>query len=226
MLSVYWDYKCQNMNVITFVQIGSIEWFVYENDAIVIHEMFGKEIKKFSKFLMIHFWASELPIIKAELFKHRIPMHFMSEVDDWAYKNKNKIIKREVTEVINPAVYLEFTPEEAEPSQRFLVAIYSRKTKYGVAVIDCQTNRYYLEEVLEGDLRRVLNKFKPVEVVLAKGTMKEEKKLIKQVSNPYITDIEFDVKSLEEMVYDMKSNNGSKVFDTLLEMVCSHTEVP
>ena len=48
------------MKEVLFVQIGKMEYFVYENDAIMFHELFGKELGKFSKFLSVHLWPSEL----------------------------------------------------------------------------------------------------------------------------------------------------------------------
>jgi hypothetical protein len=39
-------------------------------------------------------------------------------------------------------------------------------------VVNCTVNKYYMEEVSVGELRRVLNKFKPHEVVIAKNNLR------------------------------------------------------
>lgn len=55
-LKVYWKYKAEHMNALVFVQMGRIEFHAYENDAIRLNELFGKNISKFSKYLMVHYW--------------------------------------------------------------------------------------------------------------------------------------------------------------------------
>ncbi len=57
MLKVYWETKSKNMNAIIFLQFGKMEFFAFENDAIILHEMFKKKLKKFSQFLMVGFWC-------------------------------------------------------------------------------------------------------------------------------------------------------------------------
>jgi DNA mismatch repair ATPase MutS len=57
MFKVYWDVKCKNMNAIIFVQIGGMEFFAFENDAILLHEMYKKKLKHFSSYIMVNFWC-------------------------------------------------------------------------------------------------------------------------------------------------------------------------
>lgn len=55
-MRVYWEVKCKNMNAVVFLEFGRMEFFAFENDAIKLHEMFKKRLKRFSKFIMVNFW--------------------------------------------------------------------------------------------------------------------------------------------------------------------------
>lgn len=37
MFRVYWETKSKNMNAIIFLQFGKMEYFAFENDAIILH---------------------------------------------------------------------------------------------------------------------------------------------------------------------------------------------
>lgn len=52
------------MNAIIFLQFGKMEYFAFENDAIRLHEIFKKKLKKFSSFLMVNFWCKEILVAK------------------------------------------------------------------------------------------------------------------------------------------------------------------
>lgn len=78
MFKVYWETKCKNMNAIVFVMIGKMEFFAFENDAIVLHEMFKKRLKHFSSFLMVNFWCKEIILAKQELFDRGVPVLMMN----------------------------------------------------------------------------------------------------------------------------------------------------
>lgn len=74
MLRIYWEYKSKNMNCVIFVQIGTVEFFAFEDDAIRLHELFKKRLKKYSSYLMVNFWSKEIELAKIELFERKIPV--------------------------------------------------------------------------------------------------------------------------------------------------------
>lgn len=45
------------MNAVIFLQLGTVEFFAFENDAILLNEIFKKKLKHFSSFLMVNFWS-------------------------------------------------------------------------------------------------------------------------------------------------------------------------
>lgn len=87
MFKVYWETKSKNMNAVIFLQFGKMEFFAFENDAIILHEMFKKKLKKFSSFLMVGFWCKEIVVAKQELFDKGIPVLMMNEFHDPVYRN-------------------------------------------------------------------------------------------------------------------------------------------
>lgn len=202
------------MNAVVFVQMGRIEYHAYENDAIKLNELFGKNIGRFSKCLMVHFWEKELELIKAELYRLKIPMHFMNEIEDPEYRELHKLIRREVTEVVNPAVNITYTNDQIKDSERYLLTIFKSATeeRYGLAMVNCSVNKYYVEDVSKGELRRVLNKFKPTEVVTVKGNLRDEKKMLRQISNPYLYEMEYEQQSPTVMLEKFQIHNDSPVF--------------
>lgn len=71
-----------------------MEFFAFENDAIKLHEMTKKKLKRFSKFLMVNFWYKEIEDVKKELFRMKIPVLVMNEIEDRKYKEENGLIRR------------------------------------------------------------------------------------------------------------------------------------
>lgn len=60
MMRVYWLTKSRNMRAVVFLMLGKVEFFAFENDALVLSDLFKKKIKKYSKFLMVNFWYKEI----------------------------------------------------------------------------------------------------------------------------------------------------------------------
>jgi DNA mismatch repair ATPase MutS len=133
MLQVYWRVKCKNMNTIVLIEMGR-EYMTLENDAIRLHEIFKKKLIKFSKFLMIYFWGKETEIAKKQLFDMKIPVLIMNEFEDPEYREKYGMVRREVAEVLTPALHLSY--EDQVPRSRLLLAIYHRDSKFAALVLD------------------------------------------------------------------------------------------
>lgn len=109
-MEVYWREKSQYMRAVIFVQFGYMDYHVYENDAILFHELFGKNVGRYSKYLVVKLYPSEVADYTAKLYKMNIAMRFLEEVEDKEYRKKYKIIKRVVKRVINPGVHIDFDP--------------------------------------------------------------------------------------------------------------------
>lgn len=73
-------------------------------------------------------------------------MHFMNEIEDPEYREIHKLIRREVTEVVNPAVNITYTNDQVKDSERYLMTIFKSPTeqRYGLAVVNCSVNKYYV----------------------------------------------------------------------------------
>ena len=86
MFRVYWQTKSKNMNAVIFLQFGRMEFFAFENDAIMLSEVFKKKLKHFSSFLMVNFWCKEILLAKQELFERNVPVLMMNEIEDKEYR--------------------------------------------------------------------------------------------------------------------------------------------
>ena len=86
MMKVYWEKKSKCMNSVMFVQIGSMDFLCFEKDAMIVHELFKRALRKFSIFLMCSFWKTEMEMVKLDLFERNIPVAMMTEIDDEDYK--------------------------------------------------------------------------------------------------------------------------------------------
>ena len=56
MMKVYWRLKSRNMNSLILVQLGRVEFLAFEDDALKIHEIYKKPLRKFSKFIRCNVW--------------------------------------------------------------------------------------------------------------------------------------------------------------------------
>ena len=52
------------MKAVVFLEFGKMEYFAFENDAILLNEITKKRLKKFSSFIMINFWSKEIEVVK------------------------------------------------------------------------------------------------------------------------------------------------------------------
>lgn len=57
---VYWQVKAKNMNCVIFMEIGKRQYTAFEDDAILICDIFKKAPKITSKFLTVSFWFKEI----------------------------------------------------------------------------------------------------------------------------------------------------------------------
>lgn len=67
----------------------------------------------------------------------------------------------------------------------------------------------------KGELRRVLNKFKPTEVVIVRGNLQEEKKMLKQISNPYLYEMDWKPQPSSDLIEKFLQFNDSPVFEAM-----------
>ena len=189
MLRIYWEFKSKNMNCVILVQMGHIEYLAFEDDAIKLHEILKKPLKKFSKYLMVNFWSKEIELAKVELFERRIPVLMLNEVEDAAYKEANGIFRREINEVITPSIFLSMEPKQF--MERSMLVIFNHGDKCGIVCVDVDTTHFYLEQPEDKahenmhEIRGIVNRYRPAEVLLQKAD-KEIKNMSKQICNPYI----------------------------------------
>lgn len=93
----------------------------------------------------------------------------MNEIEDPEYRAVHGIIKREISEVITPALHPSMHTNTAG-RERLLLALYKEADAFGIVLLDGQTNQVYTEEIPEDkylhETRRVINRYRPAEVVL------------------------------------------------------------
>ena len=63
-----------------------MEYFCFENDAILMNELTKKKMRRCFKFLMVNFWCQEIKTVKQDLFERKIPCLVMKEMEDAEYK--------------------------------------------------------------------------------------------------------------------------------------------
>lgn len=84
---------------------------------------------------MVYFWGKETEIAKKQLFDMKIPLMIMKEVDDPEFREKYGTVRREIAEVITPAIHLSY--EDSVPRSRLMLAIYHCLSGFAVLVLDC-----------------------------------------------------------------------------------------
>jgi len=79
-------------------------------------------------------------------------------------KPGKKVVKRGVVRVVTPGTYF-----EDETEDRFLMAVYPHGKKFSVSWAELSSGDFYFTTVEEDELRSLLNKFSPKEVLLPEG---------------------------------------------------------
>lgn len=135
MFQVYWPIKARNMKAVVFLEFGKMEYYVFENDAFMLSELFKKKLKHWSKFIMCNFWCKEVENVKKELFDRKIPVLVMKEIEDPEYRAKYGLVRREVQEVITPAIHPQMEIQTAA-RERLLLALFRKEDSFAFVVLD------------------------------------------------------------------------------------------
>lgn len=80
--------------------------------------------------------------------------------------------------------------EDSTYKERLIVVIYKEGARFGIVVLDGESNHFYVEEMNDDEylheIRRVINRYRPVEVIVPDRDHKEIVQIAKQICNPYI----------------------------------------
>jgi hypothetical protein len=91
-------------------------------------------------------------------------------------------------EVITPALHLE--QEDSTPRSRLLVSLFHKDLRCAVLVLDAESHHFFVEEFEDDshfhEIRRIFNKYHPVELIIPQKDHKEISQIARQICNPYI----------------------------------------
>ena len=83
---------------------------------------------------------------------------------------EDNILKREIVEILSKGTVNDYSTENEHSDSRFLLCILQKKNKFGITFVDCMTQSFFFDEVSQiEDLKTIIYRVKPVEVVTIKG---------------------------------------------------------
>lgn len=95
--------------------------------------------------------------------------------------------------------------EDTDYNPRYLLSLVQSESdnSFGVCIVEATTHFIYLDEFkddkLNTNLRTILKKLKPAEVVYDKANVSEPvKNMIKQISNPYVSRMDCEFNPIKE----------------------------
>ncbi|CAD8169693.1 unnamed protein product [Paramecium pentaurelia] len=217
MFRQYWNAKKAHYDSLVFFRCG--RWInVMYNDAIIIARMFNRHLGFWGRDRpCLTVYDSQLPIYQRTLLEkgHKIMLVEQLEKADVANKEDGEIVKREITQLISRGTLQDLNDMDSYESRNLLVLVCSNapvnlkghKYVYGVSIVDCTTNNFYLDQFFDDEqsnqLRSIIYKTKPLEVILSKATPEIEK-MMKTICNPIIITSKKEFKECEYIFEQLK----------------------
>lgn len=100
------------------------------------------------------------------------------------------------------------------------MAFYKFDEKFAVLVLDAESNHFYLEELVDDDyfheIRRIINRYRPVEVIVPDRDHKDIIQIAKQICSPYTVEINFSRQNIQSQLERFVRSNNSLLFQELV----------
>ncbi|CAD8045359.1 unnamed protein product [Paramecium sonneborni] len=217
MFRQYWNAKKAHFDSLLFFRCG--RWInVMYNDAIIIAKMFNRHLGFWGKDRpCLTVYDSQLPIYERTLLEkgYKIMLVEQLEKADVANKEDGEIVKREITQLISRGTLQDLGDLDSYESRNLLVLVCSNapvnlkghKYVYGISIVDCTTNHFFLDQFFDDEqsnqLRSIIYKTKPLEVIISKATPEIEK-MMKTICNPIIIASKKEFKECEYIFQQLK----------------------
>ena len=100
---------------------------------------------------------------------------------------EKKIVRRDVTEVVTPGVTTHDNILSAAQNN-FLASLYVAKDRYGIAFLDISTGEFIVHEGSMASIQKLLQSFKPNELLISKAQQEELSSIIEEGTFTYSLD--------------------------------------
>ena len=100
---------------------------------------------------------------------------------------EKKIVRRDVTEVVTPGVTTHDNILSAAQNN-FLASLYVAKDRYGIAFLDISTGEFIVHEGSKASIQKLLQSFKPNELLISKAQQEELLSIIEEGTFTYSLD--------------------------------------
>lgn len=179
MFRQYWNAKKLNFDSVVFFRCGRWNTVMY-SDAILIARLFNRNLGFWGKDRpCLTVYESQFPLYSRTLLEmgRKLMMVEQLEKADLSNKEEGEVVRREITQIISRGTNPDYDDEQYEA--RCLMVVVEAKAPvnlkeqrycYGVAIVDCTTNSFYLDQFFDdahaNHLRSLVYKLKPLEVIL------------------------------------------------------------
>jgi DNA mismatch repair protein MutS len=189
LMKQYYQFKAQHPDAILLFRVGDF-YETFGEDAIKTSEILGIVLTKRAN--------GSAASVELAGFPHHAIDNYLPKLVRAGYrvaicdqledpKLAKTIVKRGVTELVTPGISMNDKVLE-QKENNFLAAIHYNEKKSGIAFLDVSTGEFYIAEGDNSYIDKILQTFKPSEMVIQKGKIE----LFREVFNEKILFTTFD----------------------------------
>lgn len=163
-------------------------------------------VKAWGKRPYVNTWDSQYPLIVKTLLENKYQVCIIDQV---GRKQDNDLADRELTQVITQGTFSDFENPDYNP--RYLMSLVHSPSdnSFGICALEATTHQIYLDEFVDdklfSNLRTILKKLKPSEVVFDKQNVEGPiQSMIKQVCNPYVSKVDHEFEEVKDILQSVQ----------------------
>ncbi len=176
LMKQYNQFKAKHPDAILLFRVGDF-YETFGSDAIIASQVLGIVLTKRANGQAQHIELAGFPhhsidAYLPKLVKAGYRVAICEQLED--PKLTKTIVKRGVTELVTPGISINDKVLE-QKENNFLAAVHITDKKFGIAFVDISTGEFYVAEGNEPYIDKVLQNFKPSEMVIQRGKVHDFK---------------------------------------------------
>ena len=170
----YWKFKAKYFDKVVAIRMWSC-YFFYGPDAAIIHKFFDTKLNEFKGWAYTYFNECFMMKYAPKLLELGHSIVLVEKMKKNQKKNDDRT-KKAVHQVLTRGTVTDSV--EIGYSSQFCLCIYEQNLKFGLVYFDTTTHEFFLgefqDDMYRANLRTVITKIKPVEIVYLKRFITEE----------------------------------------------------
>jgi len=182
-LQQYWEFKKDHYDKLVGIKLWKFYFFFY-NDAFVLSKLLDLKVNGWNQWTYVNFYETTLNKHGPKILDAGHKIVLVEQMEE-SRKNNNDLVKREICQIITRGTAVD--NYENDYSSRFSLTIFEDNLNFGVVLCDTTTHEFHIgefkDDVNRSNLRTILIRTKPVEVIFMKSFLEEDSlNMIKSLS--------------------------------------------